>query len=61
MGARQIHNVHPDIPVSTIHYTIQQEANCKDNVSCPRPGQPQKLSNEDCDHMYELIMHNPHI
>lgn len=60
-GARRIHKVHPDIPILTIHYTIQQEANHKDNISCPRPGQPQKLSDEDYDYIYKLIIHNPYI
>ncbi len=60
-GAKRIHRVHPEISLSTIHYTLRNEANRQDNISKPRSGARRKLSDEDRDHIYELIMGNPHI
>jgi hypothetical protein len=52
--------VPPDILLSTIQYTLRQEANRKENIS-PQSGALRKLFEEVRDHIYEHIMRNPHI
>ncbi|KAI8689841.1 hypothetical protein LRP88_13857 [Fusarium phalaenopsidis] len=37
---RQIHHCHREVPLSTIRYTIKQEAKRKENASLPRSGAP---------------------
>ncbi|KAK6836327.1 hypothetical protein PG987_006822 [Apiospora arundinis] len=39
-GYKAIHRKHPQIPVSTIRYTIKMEPLRKENASLPRPGRP---------------------
>ncbi|KAJ5887671.1 hypothetical protein N7495_007712 [Penicillium taxi] len=52
----------PNIPVSTINYTLTQERRRQKNQSSlPRLGQPRKLSEDDRDHIYELIQENPSV
>lgn len=60
-GARQIHRVHPTIPVTTIQSTLQQEARRHDNTSRHRSGRPRKLSEEDRVYIYGLVRENQHI
>ena len=60
-GAKRIQKVHPEIPLSTIHYTIRNEARRRDNASKPHSGRPRRFSEEDRDYIYGLTMENPHI
>lgn len=60
-GAKRIHRVHPEFPVSTIHSTIRREAIREDNTSKSRPGRPKKLSEADLDHLRHLIRDNSNI
>ncbi|KAL7926521.1 hypothetical protein ACQKWADRAFT_280567 [Trichoderma austrokoningii] len=61
-GYKRIHRLHPDIPISTIRYTIKKEAARHDNRSLSRPGQPKKLSEEQRRQIYETVTHgNPSI
>ncbi|KAI8683215.1 hypothetical protein LRP88_04812 [Fusarium phalaenopsidis] len=58
---RQIHHCHREVPLSTIRYTIKQEAKRKENASLPRSGAPRKLTGEQRDQLYEAVTTNPHI
>lgn len=49
------------IPLSTIRYNIQKEASRNDNRSLPRSGGPRKISEEELDHIYDLVVNDPHI
>ncbi|KAK1254284.1 hypothetical protein MKX08_008279 [Trichoderma sp. CBMAI-0020] len=61
-GYKRIHQLHPDVPVSTIRYTIKKEADRHDNKSMARPGQPRKLSDEQRRQIYETVTSsNPNI
>jgi transposase len=51
----------PDIPRSTIQYTLTQEAKRQKQQSLPRSGTPRKLTGEDRDHIYDTIQENPSI
>lgn len=51
----------PDIPRSTIQYTLTQESKRQKQESLPRSGTSRKLTDEDRDHIYELIQNNPTI
>ncbi|KAI1852611.1 hypothetical protein JX265_003093 [Neoarthrinium moseri] len=58
----QIHKKHPDVPISTIKSTIRREALRENNVSRPRTGARRKLTEEDRDYLYDLVVHqNPNI
>lgn len=61
-GYKRIHQIHPEVPVSTIRYTVKKEADRSDNKSLSRPGQPRKLSEEQRKQIYETVMkENPDI
>ncbi|EHK46442.1 hypothetical protein TRIATDRAFT_299102 [Trichoderma atroviride IMI 206040] len=61
-GYKRIHQMHPDVPVSTIRYTIKKEADRHDNKSMSRPGQPKKLTEEQRRQIYETVTSsNPNI
>jgi len=58
----QIHQIHQEISLSTIKSTCQREALRTDNQTKPRTGRPRKLSDEQRDHLYDVVTHqNPHI
>lgn len=54
-GYKRIHQIHPEVPISTIRYTIKKEADRSDNKSISRPGQPRKLSEEQRRRIYETV------
>lgn len=58
---RQIHQLHPEVPLSTIKYTVKVESQRKDCATLLRPGRPPKLSEDDRDHLYEVVTDNPTI
>ena len=59
---RQIHRLHPEIPLSTIHSTCKQEAIRVNNQSQLRSGRPHQLTETQRDQIYDTIMHNnPHV
>lgn len=61
-GYKRIHQIHPEVPVSTIRYTIKKEADRSDNKSMSRPGQPRKLTEEQRKQIYETVTSsNPNI
>lgn len=61
-GYKRIHQIHPEVPVSTIRYTIKKEADRRDNKSMSRPGQPKKLSEEQRKLIYDTVTSgNPNI
>ncbi|KAJ5762111.1 uncharacterized protein N7511_005493 [Penicillium nucicola] len=49
----------PDIPRSTIQYTLTQEAKRQNQESLPRPGGPRKLSETERDQIYDTLQQNP--
>lgn len=61
MGTKHIQHQHPEIPLSTIKYTLKMETQCLNCVSKPCSGQPQGLTEEQCDHLYNLTMTELHI
>ncbi|OQD73319.1 hypothetical protein PENANT_c211G08730 [Penicillium antarcticum] len=46
----------PDIPRSTIQYTLTQEAKRQKHESLPRSNTPRKLTEADRDHIYDTMM-----
>jgi hypothetical protein len=61
-STRAIHNIHPEISLSTIKYTIKKEALQNNNQSLPPAGTPRKVLDEDQDHLYDIAAHqDPHI
>jgi hypothetical protein len=58
---KHIHEIHREIPISTIKYTVKKEAIRNNNQSLSRTGTPRKLSEEDRDHLFDLaINQDPH-
>lgn len=51
----------PDIPRSTIQYTLTQESKRQKQESLPRPGQPRKITEDDRDHIYDIIQQQPSV
>ncbi|KAJ6094481.1 hypothetical protein N7467_001994 [Penicillium canescens] len=51
----------PDIPRSTIQYTLTQETKRQKQESLPRSGPPGKLTEEDRDRIYDTIQEKPSI
>lgn len=51
----------PDIPRSTIQYTLTKERERQNQGSLPRTGTPRKLTDNDRDHIYKIIQENPSI
>lgn len=61
-GYKRIHQLHPEVPVSTIRYTIKKESDRSDNKSMSRPGQPRKLTEAQRKQIYETVTSsNPNI
>lgn len=61
-GAKRIQkHAYPHIPLSTIHYTLRQEAKRVYGISIPRPGPVRKLTKEDRDRVYDAIQSRPDI
>jgi hypothetical protein len=62
-SAGRIHRKHPEIPLSTIRYTIKMEATrSADCSSKPRSGRPHALSEEQRDYVFDTVNYtNPHI
>lgn len=61
-GAKRIQKYRfPDIPLSTIHYTLREEHKRLNNHSRPRSGGPRKLTEDDRDHIYDIIQQKPTI
>lgn len=61
-GAKRIQkHAYPHIPLSTIHYTLRQEAKRVHGISIPRPGPIRKLTEEDRDRVYDAIQSRPDI
>lgn len=60
-GTKRIHTAYPEIPLSTLKYTIRVEHQRRNNASLPCSGQPRKLTEEDRDHLYNVISTNSHI
>lgn len=58
-GYKRIYKKHPEIPISTIKSTIYNERKRLDNHSLPRSGRPNVLTEEQRDHLYDLITNNP--
>ena len=59
---KKIHERYPDIPLSTIRYTVKREEARNQNKSLPRTGRPRILTDEQRDHVYDIVTHkNPHI
>jgi transposase len=61
-GATTIKKIRfPDIPRSTIQYTLTQEAKRQKQQSLPRSGAPKKPTEDDRDHIYETIQEKPSV
>lgn len=60
-GYKKIHKFYPEIPLSTIRYTITQEAKRKDNASQQRSGRPGNLSEDQKQHILDQIKERPTI
>ena len=60
-GYKRIHKKHPDISLYCIRYTIQQEDKRNNQRSCPRSGQPKKLSIEQEAFLKQKIEEDAHI
>ena len=53
---------HPEWNLSTIKATIRRESSRVQNASKPRSGRPRALTEEQRDHVYDIVNHtNPHI
>ena len=57
---KHIHEIHREIPLGTIKYTIRKEAVRNNNQSMPRSGAPHKISEQERDQIYDLTNHEPH-
>lgn len=44
-----------------MHYTLREEKNRLNNHSRPRSGAPRKLTEDDRDHIYDVIQQTPTI
>ncbi|KAJ5187634.1 hypothetical protein N7449_010628 [Penicillium cf. viridicatum] len=49
----------PDIPRSTIQYTLTQESKRQKPESLPHPGQLKRITEDDWDHIYNIIQEQP--
>jgi transposase len=61
MGYKRIHQVHSEIPISTIRDTIKKEQERINQQSKPCSGPPEKLITEDKQKLIDLTLQNPHI
>ena len=58
----RIHNIHPEVNINTIKTTCRREASRVNNVSKPRSGAPRKLTDEQRDHIYDIVsFKDPHM
>jgi hypothetical protein len=57
---KHICEIHREIPLSTIKYTIRKEAIRNKNQSMPQSGAPHKISEEERDQIYDLAIYKPH-
>lgn len=53
----QIQAVFPEIPLSTIRTTIARSASRPAHKSLPRTGRPRSLTEEQRDHIYDVLTH----
>ena len=60
-GYRRIHQRYPQIPFSTVRYTVINQNDRNDHISKPRSGRPPILSPEQKDHLHKLAIEDPHI
>lgn len=58
---RQIHQRYPDIPLSTIHYTVKKETQRNDQASKSRSGRPKVISPIEQQRLLNLIEEDHHI
>jgi transposase len=56
-----IHTRYPQIPLSTIQYTIKKENQRNDQQSLPECGRPKALTSEQQNYLLELATKDPHI
>ncbi|KAJ6168001.1 hypothetical protein N7497_000844 [Penicillium chrysogenum] len=59
-GAKRIHNLHLEWPVSTIGYTLRKERERRDNHNLLRTGRPRILTENDRDRLYDCIQQDLH-
>lgn len=60
-GPTKIYRQHPEIPLSTIKTTIRRESIRVNNTTRARSGRPRKLTEQQRDHIYDLVQSEPHI
>ena len=60
-GYKRIHTRYPQIPLSTIRYTIKKEPERTAGVSKPRSGRPTILNSTEKVRLFEVIIENPKI
>ena len=60
-GPTKIYRKHPEIPLSTIKTTIRRESIRVNNTTRARSGRPRKLTEQQRDHIYDLVHSEPHI
>lgn len=58
---RKIHQKYPEIPLSTIHYTIKQQNQRDNQKSSPRSGRPKAMSTEEQKRLLDLAEEDNHI
>lgn len=58
---KEIHRAYPTVSLSTIKYTVRKEGERHKNASKPRSSRPRKLTEDDRDHIYEVVTTNPYI
>jgi transposase len=62
LSPNRILKLHPELNLSTIKSTIRREASRINNASKSRSGRPRALTEEQRDHVYDIVNHtNPHI
>ncbi|KAE8399655.1 hypothetical protein BDV37DRAFT_259883 [Aspergillus pseudonomiae] len=60
-GARRIHAKHPEIPISTISYTLKMERVRDDNQSLTRTARTRKLTEKRRGHTSSQRHSEPHV
>ena len=60
-GAKRIHKKHPEIALSTIHYTLRKETERINCASLPRSGRPPALTPKNRQKILHTIDNNPHV
>ena len=59
MPYSKIQERHPEISISTMRTTVAREKLRSNNNTKPRPGRPRKLTEDQRDHLYEIVTKNP--